>query len=228
MYVLEALANGVPVVQPRHGSFPELIEATGGGLLVNPDDPADLARGLRQLLENPAQRAELGRKGKEAVQQRFHADRMARETVDVYSKYVKARAAGFSLRNPAQASASAHRNSEAASVCHVFFIRMMGDHQFESMEIPATVRERLEKRALEISADHETCTSAFFAANGHRAGTKWPRGKVVFCHASNTRTRQLQLLPSGTSRPASFRISSVDGQWHGPNLRLITTSILAR
>src|SRR5204863_4022784 len=57
LYVLEALANGVPVVQPRHGAFPELIEATGGGLLVNPDDPEDLARGLRPLLENPAHRA---------------------------------------------------------------------------------------------------------------------------------------------------------------------------
>src|SRR5262249_55629637 len=44
LYVLEALANSVPVVQPRHGSFPELIEATGGGLLVNPEDPHDLAR----------------------------------------------------------------------------------------------------------------------------------------------------------------------------------------
>src|SRR5437016_13208402 len=39
LYVLEALANGVPVVQPRHGSFPELLERTGGGLLVNPNDP---------------------------------------------------------------------------------------------------------------------------------------------------------------------------------------------
>ena len=39
LYVLEALANGVPVVQPRHGSFPELIEATGGGLLVEPERP---------------------------------------------------------------------------------------------------------------------------------------------------------------------------------------------
>ena len=89
LYVLEALANGVPVVQPRHGSFPELLEATGGGLLVNPDDPADLARGLRDLLDNPAHREELGRKGKEAVQQRFHADRMARETVAVYRSYLK-------------------------------------------------------------------------------------------------------------------------------------------
>ena len=67
LYVLEALANGVPVVQPRHGSFPELVGATGGGLLVNPDDPEDLARGLRQLLEDPARREGLGRTGKEAV-----------------------------------------------------------------------------------------------------------------------------------------------------------------
>jgi glycosyltransferase involved in cell wall biosynthesis len=89
LYVLEALANGVPVVQPRHGSFPELVEATGGGLLVNPEDPADLARALIQLLENVAHREELGRKGKEAVHQRFHAARMAEETVAIYQNYLR-------------------------------------------------------------------------------------------------------------------------------------------
>jgi glycosyltransferase involved in cell wall biosynthesis len=88
LYVLEALANGVPVVQPRHGSFPELIEATGGGLLVNAEDPEDLARGLCQLLENLAHREELGRKGKEAVHQHFHAARMAQETAAVYQEYI--------------------------------------------------------------------------------------------------------------------------------------------
>lgn len=88
LYVLEALANGVPVVQPRHGSFPELIEATGGGLLVEPDNPEDLARGLRQLVEDLAQRQELGRKGKEAVHRHFHADRMARQTVELYQEYL--------------------------------------------------------------------------------------------------------------------------------------------
>jgi glycosyltransferase involved in cell wall biosynthesis len=90
LYVLEALANGVPVVQPRHGSFPELLEATGGGLLVNPDDAEDLARGLRVLLEDPTHRDELGRKGKEAVHHRFTAEAMARETAAVYQRYVGA------------------------------------------------------------------------------------------------------------------------------------------
>jgi glycosyltransferase involved in cell wall biosynthesis len=88
LYVLEALANGVPVVQPRHGSFSELIEATGGGLLVHPDDPLDLARGLRQLIDNPQHAVEMGRKGQMVVHERFHADRMASETAAVYARYV--------------------------------------------------------------------------------------------------------------------------------------------
>jgi glycosyltransferase involved in cell wall biosynthesis len=88
LYVLEALASGVPVVQPRSGSFPELVEMTGGGLLVNPEDPHDLARALRQLLEDAGWRAELGRKGRESVQQKFSAALMAEETLRVYRNYL--------------------------------------------------------------------------------------------------------------------------------------------
>ena len=55
------MACGVPVVQPRHGAFPEILEKTGGGLLVNPEDAVDLAAGLssiwkdRELAENLGQ-----------------------------------------------------------------------------------------------------------------------------------------------------------------------------
>ncbi len=87
LYVLEALANAVPVVQPRHGSFPELIERTGGGVLVNPDDPEDLARTLAGLLEAAERRQALGRQGQSVVHEYFHADRMARDTLDVYAKF---------------------------------------------------------------------------------------------------------------------------------------------
>jgi glycosyltransferase involved in cell wall biosynthesis len=88
LYVLEALANGVPVVQPRHGSFPELLESTGGGVLVNPDDPVDLAAALHRLAADPAIADELGRKGREVVHSRFTADRMAEETAAIYARYV--------------------------------------------------------------------------------------------------------------------------------------------
>lgn len=87
LYILEALANGVPVIQPRHGSFPELIEGTGGGLLVEPDDPNDLARGLARILTDHEGRREMARRGKEAIHQRFHADRMAEETAEICERY---------------------------------------------------------------------------------------------------------------------------------------------
>jgi glycosyltransferase involved in cell wall biosynthesis len=92
LYVLEALANGVPVVQPRHGSFPELIEATGGGLLVAPGDSAGLAEALRILATEPERGREMGRKGQQAVRDRFTAERMTRETIAVYEHYLKGRA----------------------------------------------------------------------------------------------------------------------------------------
>jgi glycosyltransferase involved in cell wall biosynthesis len=87
LYVLEALANGIPVVQPRHGSFPELIQKTGGGLMFNPHDPEDLALKLKQLLTDHDLRQSLGRKGKEAVHRDHSAAMMAERTMDVYRKY---------------------------------------------------------------------------------------------------------------------------------------------
>ncbi|MBI1924216.1 glycosyltransferase family 4 protein, partial [Candidatus Poribacteria bacterium] len=88
LYVLEALANGVPVVQPRHGAFPELIEATGGGILVDAESPDAIAEGILQVMNDENHREKLGRQGKEAVHQKFSDDMMAEETVAVYRKYL--------------------------------------------------------------------------------------------------------------------------------------------
>jgi glycosyltransferase involved in cell wall biosynthesis len=82
--VLEALANGVPVVQPDHGAFPELIQATKGGLLHKPEDAVDLAEKLATLLANASWRQELGQNGKTAVHNHFSAQRMAAETIQTY------------------------------------------------------------------------------------------------------------------------------------------------
>ena len=93
LYVLEALANGVPVVQPRHGSFPELIGATGGGLLVDPDDPAALAAGLRTLLNDAPRRRAMGEAGQKAVFAEFTAEAMARGTAGILARYHQKHAA---------------------------------------------------------------------------------------------------------------------------------------
>ena len=76
-YVLEAMASGVPVVQPGHGSFPEIIEASGGGLLYDPDDPEGLPKSLAQMMDQPELRARLGRAGREYVQATCTSERMA-------------------------------------------------------------------------------------------------------------------------------------------------------
>jgi glycosyltransferase involved in cell wall biosynthesis len=85
LYVLEALANGVPVVQPRHGAFPEMLEATGGGLLVEPGDPEDLARALEELMKDPTGRMQFARGGRSAVHSQYDDATMARRTLEILS-----------------------------------------------------------------------------------------------------------------------------------------------
>ena len=48
LYVVEAMAAGVPVVQPRSGVFVELLEMTGGGILFEPGDDSDKMRAIEQ------------------------------------------------------------------------------------------------------------------------------------------------------------------------------------
>ncbi|WP_425617764.1 glycosyltransferase family 4 protein [Anatilimnocola sp. NA78] len=67
LFVLEALAAGVPVVQPEHGAFPEMLAELGGGLLHRPEDAHHLAHRLHEMLTNPALRQELSQRGQAAV-----------------------------------------------------------------------------------------------------------------------------------------------------------------
>jgi glycosyltransferase involved in cell wall biosynthesis len=91
--VLEALASGVPVVAPRHGSFPEILEHTGGGLLCEPDSPADLAAKLREYIVDPTLREQHGRRGHEAIHTHYSAAEMAQRHSELYRRVLAGAAA---------------------------------------------------------------------------------------------------------------------------------------
>lgn len=76
LYLIEAMAAGVPVVQPRRGAFPELIEATGGGVICEPTAEG-LADSLEQLLRDPIALGSLGESGRRAVFLNFSVEQMA-------------------------------------------------------------------------------------------------------------------------------------------------------
>ncbi len=84
-FVLEALVSGVPVVMPSHGAFSEIVEATGGGLLVPPNDVPALTAALSRLLSDPDQLQALGQAGRQAVLDRFALSRAANELVAAFT-----------------------------------------------------------------------------------------------------------------------------------------------
>jgi glycosyltransferase involved in cell wall biosynthesis len=89
LYVIEALASSVPVVQPRHAAFPELIELSGGGVTCEPGNSRALADALEPLLLDPARARALGATGQKAVRERFSAGQMADNILRVYGETVE-------------------------------------------------------------------------------------------------------------------------------------------
>lgn len=86
--LLEAMACGVPLVQPRRGSFTEIVERTGGGLLVQPDDSRSLADGILKIARDQQLAAELSANGIRGVRQHYTAAHMADKVLEAYESVI--------------------------------------------------------------------------------------------------------------------------------------------
>jgi len=84
MFLLEAMASGVPVVQPRRGAFTEVVEKTGGGILVEPDNPEALADGLYALWSDRERQARLASAAFDGVRAHYTIARSTDRLLDVY------------------------------------------------------------------------------------------------------------------------------------------------
>ena len=89
MFLLEAMASGVPVVQPRRGGFVEIVEKTGGGILVDPDSPDGLADALHRLWSDRGRLRTLSARAFEGVRAHYTIEQSASRLLDVYEALLK-------------------------------------------------------------------------------------------------------------------------------------------
>jgi glycosyltransferase involved in cell wall biosynthesis len=88
LYLLEAMASGVPVVEPNHGAFPEMLRRTGGGLLSRSEKPEDVAETILEIWRDPVRSAALGARGAEGVRGAYTMTHMADAMLAVYSEVI--------------------------------------------------------------------------------------------------------------------------------------------
>jgi glycosyltransferase involved in cell wall biosynthesis len=89
LFALEAQAAGVPIVVPRIGIFPELIDLTGGGILVEINSPRFFSAVLSSLLLDPGSAHELGQKGRRGVTEHFDVQKTAANLIDLLHEIIR-------------------------------------------------------------------------------------------------------------------------------------------
>jgi len=94
MVFLEAMQQGLPVIAPRLAGYPEIVREGKNGWLFSPEDPADLARTVRHIMENPREAASFGSEGYEILCRDYSSEVWYRQYMDVASSLLPARKNG--------------------------------------------------------------------------------------------------------------------------------------
>ena len=88
LYQLEAMASGIPMVQPALGAFPEIIGKTGGGVVYEPNDPETLAKAISGVLNDTEKLVALGKAGRKGVEEFYDCQKVTRQLTDFYQSLV--------------------------------------------------------------------------------------------------------------------------------------------
>ena len=108
---LEAMAAGCPTIYSTRGSGPELIEDGRDGLLVDPDEPRQIADALVRVLENDALAASLGAAGRRRVAESFSLEMAVERNVEFYERCIQS----FGARRAGRARAASNGDGRAPS-----------------------------------------------------------------------------------------------------------------
>jgi glycosyltransferase involved in cell wall biosynthesis len=84
--LFEYMAAGVPIIASNFPLWRSIIEETGAGLIVDPENPTEIAEAIRWILANPEEAFEMGQRGREAVLDRYNWDREASKLLALYDR----------------------------------------------------------------------------------------------------------------------------------------------
>lgn len=85
-YQIESIASGIPVVQPSVGAFPEIVNATGGGVIYNPNTPEALASKLVEVFSDKDNLKKMSNKGRESIINNFTSKQLTKKMIKIYEK----------------------------------------------------------------------------------------------------------------------------------------------
>jgi len=88
LYIVEAMASGVPIVAPDDASFPEMVEDIGVGLTYEKGDAKSLADTIERLLSNPDQMEKFAKAGRNAVANTFNISQMASSYINQFNNLI--------------------------------------------------------------------------------------------------------------------------------------------
>ena len=86
IYQIEAMASGIPIVQPSLGAFPEIVEKTGGGLIYHPNTPDALAAKLAEALTTPGLLQKVSAAGRIGVEKHYNCNWLTNKMIELYSR----------------------------------------------------------------------------------------------------------------------------------------------
>lgn len=89
--LLEAMFHGLPIICSRIGGLPEIVEEGINGLLYEPGNEAELTANIQTLLQNPELCKKLGEAGRQKVREKYDADRLLDQLLEIYRKVIAKR-----------------------------------------------------------------------------------------------------------------------------------------
>ena len=88
LYLLESMASGVPVVQPKLGAFPEIVEKSYGGIIYENNTPEVLASALKDLLSEEDKLHELSLSARKGVENEFNIYAQTDKLIGIYTQFL--------------------------------------------------------------------------------------------------------------------------------------------